>query len=192
MNTIHPNAIKLNLKFELWRYPQRHEDYTKAAPVYREDGKTMSLPLDRHPENNTQEIRFGYGENGENFIPKYDTDGYAYAYVTKEYFTNDDSRGYEQLFGAYNDQTGYYDDVFIKGDGTRVSTENKDGKRADVNNIYLYDGGTLYNRKIDTVTVPVSKTWEAAAFQENLQDVKVTFGLQSRIKEQKDLSLIHI
>lgn len=82
--------------------------------------------------------------------------------------------------GAYNDQTGYYDDVFIKGDGTRVSTENKDGKRADVNNIYLYDGGTLYNRKIDTVTVPVSKTWEAAAFQENLQDVKVTFGLQSQ------------
>lgn len=173
-------------EFELWRYPQRHEDYTKAAPVYGEDGKTMSLPLDRHPENNTQEIRFGYGENGEKTLPKYDTDGYAYAYVTKEYFTNDDSRGYEQLFGAYNDQTGYYDDVFIKGDGTRVSTENKDGKRADVNNIYLYDGGTLYNRKIDTVTVPVSKTWEAAAFQENLQDVKVTFGLQSRIKEQKD------
>ena len=68
------------------------------------------------------------GENGEKTLPKYDTDGYAYAYVTKEYFTNDDSRGYEQLFGAYNDQTGYYDDVFIKGDGTRVSTENKDGK----------------------------------------------------------------
>lgn len=35
------------------------------------------------------------------------------------------------------------------------------------------------------VTVPV-QTWEAAAFQENLQDVKITFGLQSRIKEQKD------
>ena len=30
------------------------------------------------------------------------------------------------------------------------------------------------------------KHGEAAAFQENLQDVKVTFGLQSRIKEQKD------
>lgn len=33
-------------EFELWRYPQRHEDYTKAAPVYEEDGKTMSLPLE--------------------------------------------------------------------------------------------------------------------------------------------------
>ena len=101
----------------------------------------------------------------------------------REEFDNGDSKGYEQLFGAYNEETKTYTDRVPSSEKEEPSesiTEN--GKRAERANTYLYNNGTLYNKKIDNINAVVTKKWDAVSFQEEFKNIEVTVELQRRRK----------
>ncbi len=60
--------------------------------------------------------------------------------------------------------------------------EDTEGKRP-AGNAYLYNGGTLSNCIDANITTRVTKTWDAASFQSELEDVRVELKLQSRPKD---------
>ena len=149
--------------FELWRY-RKGQSFTTAAPVRDDTGLILTAKLD--PSQNTQEISF-------TDLEKYDPDGYQYIYVIREYLEGEHAGHYDQVFGK------------VEADGSIIDTVAGDGTREE-RNTYVYDGGTLSNRRNDTVTVSVRKDWKAAAFQADFQDVAVTMQLQSRVKGTED------
>ena len=165
-------AMRPTGEFELWRY-REGSDYTTATAVrYTEDapdgsyhkGEIIAIPLDTAADGQELELLN---------LPKYDAEGYRYIYVLREYLSGETAQGdsansYEQVFGKVGE------------DGT-LSDTTEEGNR-DSGNTYLYYGGTLSNRITDTVTAEASKTWNAAAFQAEFEDVIVKLTLQSRPK----------
>ena len=108
---------------------------------------------------------------GEN-LPKYHADGYPYVYGVREQmeYENGDNR-YETVYGVVGK-----DDQVVEG-SDEVPYE---GKRASGDEL-IYNGGVVTNRLTDSVSVPVTKTWEAAAYQSEFNDVAVELTLQSRV-----------
>lgn len=166
-------------EFHLWRY-RKGEPYTTAAQLRNPDGTFVALELDtRHP---AQTITFGIDFNGDgqiedNKLPKYDSEGYEYIYVAREYL---DSSGYEQVFGEVNPDGTVTDTMDLNGQVIQV-----EGPRT-ASNTYVYNGGILSNRIYDTATTQVTKVWDASAFQAEFDDVSVQVKLQSRRKGTDD------
>lgn len=110
-------------------------------------------------------------------IAKYDPAGYPYVYFLRE----DAPAGYERLFGSGIDAedgtvTGdtapnYYNDSFSgKVDATQGFVRAEGDKS-------VYSGGTIINRRSETTTAELTKTWDAASFQDQIADISVTFKL---------------
>lgn len=112
-------------------------------------------------------------------LPKYDPEGYEYIYCVKEVTqSRADSNHYKQVFGEVQDDDTLLDRIEVNGS----IVEDTEGKRP-AGNAYLYNGGTLSNCIDANITTRVTKTWDAASFQSELEDVRVELKLQSRPKD---------
>ena len=76
-------------ELQLWRY-RAGQSYTTAAPVRDDGGSILTVPLNGQEK---QDIQFAE-------LPKYDSEGYEYIYVVREYLTGEHAGDYTQVFGA--------------------------------------------------------------------------------------------
>ena len=126
------------------------------------------------------EIDFnGDGQVDDCLLPKYDPEGYEYIYCVVEVpQALSTSNNYKQVFGVVQSDGTLLDTVDLRGE---VQSDSE-GKRP-AGNAYLYNGGTLSNCIDANITTRVTKTWDAASFQSELEDVRVELKLQSRPKD---------
>lgn len=162
-------------EFQLWRY-RRGESYVTASPVWGTDGKIVTVPLDT--QHNSQTISFAD-------LEKYDREGFEYFYVLREYLetttqTGESAEQYEQVFGRVSED-GVVTDR-IDQNGELVDTTDARPAR----DTHLYNGGVLSNRIEANVSVPVQKTWNAAAFQSAFDGVRIELTLQRRVAGSND------
>ena len=191
-------------EFQLWRY-RDGDDYAQAAPVRDKNGSILTLKLETDPsKGSTQKIQFGTESDPFDPLDKYDPEGYLYRYVVREYLESVTESGqaanqYEQVFGQISKKEGSkireeitdrIEGVNYKRDypekrGTGTIADGSLAADRDVNqeaNDWLYDGGTLTNRLSSTVTVQGVKNWNAAAYQDDRNDVTLTMTLYSQKK----------
>lgn len=169
--TIRPTA-----EMHLWRYRQG-ESYTTASVVRDENNDFVTLTLGEDTQttpgnDDTHTIAF---DN----LSKYDPEGYPYVYVVREYLNGINSGAYEKVFGRVTEGTGTVTDV-VEGQTDTTGALRDDG------NTWLYNGGTLSNRKIGTLPVSVTKIWKASSFQSEFENVTVVLALQCRHKGSND------
>src|SRR5699024_9809103 len=107
-----------------------------------------------------------------------DADGYPYVYGVREQmvYGNGDNH-YETVYGVVGD-----DDQVVDGSD---EVPYDDGVR-DSGDELIYNGGVVTNRLTDSVSVPVTKTWEAAAYQSEFTDVAVELTLQSKLVDEDE------
>lgn len=174
--------------FQLWRY-RKGQDFGTASPLRDADGYLVEVAVEKNPQPDEtgvarQHISFtvdfnGDGRADDSLLPKYDPEGYEYIYcvveVTQVLST---SNNYKQVFGAVQSDGTLLDTVDLGGE---VQSDSE-GKRP-AGNAYLYNGGTLSNCIDANITTRVTKTWDAASFQSELEDVRVELKLQSRPKD---------
>lgn len=198
------NAKHPETTFTLWRYTptrDKNEDgYLNASQVQLAALKDATNPnpgssqinatsyvsitvpsSDKDTVNLGKLLRDKYGDTALNELPKYDPDGYPYVYCLRE---EGAPSGYEIVFGDY--ANGTFTDTgpsYQNPDGSW----NKDvtGRVRPANNPFVYNNGTISNRRTGTVPTQVTKTWEIAAFQDQLQQVQVTLQAQSRRRYQE-------
>ncbi len=174
--------------FQLWRY-RKEQDFDTASPLRNADGTLVEVKVDTDPQPDEtgvarQHISFtvdfdGDGKADGSLLPKYDPEGYEYIYCVMEVTqTLSTSNNYKQVFGAVQSDGTLLDTVDLGGE---VQSDSE-GKRP-AGNAYLYNGGTLSNCIDANITTRVTKTWDAASFQSELEDVRVELKLQSRSKD---------
>lgn len=174
--------------FQLWRY-RKGADFGAAAPIRNADGTFVEVEVNTNPQPDQdgiarQHISFtvdfdGDGKADGSLLPKYDPEGYEYIYCVKEVTqSRADSNHYKQVFGEVQDDDTLLDRIEVNGS----IVEDTEGKRP-AGNAYLYNGGTLSNCIDANITTRVTKTWDAASFQSELEDVRVELKLQSRPKD---------
>lgn len=146
--------------YELWRY-REGQGYDTAAPVRNSDGDIIEL-------TEGEDGALSYGTTGS-MLDKYDAEGYRYIYVVREYMTGGTVQ-YEQVFDEVDEDGAVSGDV----------VEGVPGGERPNGNTYLYDGGTLSNRRTGSVQTSATKDWDASAFQAEFEDVEVELTLQSR------------
>lgn len=173
--------------FQLWRY-REGQPYTSAAPVRDKNGKILEMAVST--DEDQMDIDFSQLSNNDGGesdpLPKYDSEGYRYIYVVREYLEGENAGNYEQVFGDVkkDDATGtvtYTDQVPPTETELPEETIRTTASRGN-DNTFVYDGGTLSNRRKGTTNATAVKSWEAAAFQAQLNDVRVEFTLQVRPK----------
>lgn len=174
--------------FQLWRY-RKGADFGAAAPIRNADGTFVEVEVNTNPQPDQdgiarQHIIFWVDFDGDDhaddcLLPKYDPEGYEYIYCVKEVTqSRADSNHYKQVFGEVQDDDTLLDRIEVNGS----IVEDTEGKRP-AGNVYLYNGGTLSNCIDANITTRVTKTWDAASFQSELEDVRVELKLQSRPKD---------
>ena len=174
--------------FQLWRY-RKEQDFGTASPLRNALGTLVEVEVDTNPQPDEtgvarQHISFtvdfdGDGKADGSLLPKYDPEGYEYIYCVKEVTqSRADSNHYKQVFGEVQDDDTLLDRIEVNGS----IVEDTEGKRP-AGNAYLYNGGTLSNCIDANITTRVTKTWDAASFQSELEDVRVELKLQSRPKD---------
>lgn len=174
--------------FQLWRY-RKGADFGAAAPIRNADGTLVEVDVETNPQPDEtgvarQHISFtvdfdGDGRADGSLLPKYDPEGYEYIYCVKEVtLSKAGSNHYRQVFGEVQDDDTLLDRIEVNGS----IVEDTEGKRP-AGNAYLYNGGTLSNCIDANITTRVTKTWDAASFQSELEDVRVELKLQSRPKD---------
>ncbi len=135
---------------QLYRYANNSsDDYTKGSPVFR-----MTMPLDNTvgPETSTP-IDFSalYASvNPGKKLDRFDEDGVEYVYFVKEMLS--DSSRYTKYFVDNGAWAG--------------------------NDRYLFNGGTLQNRRTGTASFTATKIWQDMAHQ--TLDKSVTLALQKK------------
>ncbi len=149
-----------DVTYELWRY-REGQGYDTAAPVRNSAGNIIELTEGAGGA-------LSYGTAGS-MLDKYDAEGYRYIYVVREYMTGGTVQ-YEQVFDEVDEDGAVSGDV----------VEGVEGAERPNGNTYLYDGGTLSNRRTGSVQTSATKDWDASAFQAEFEDVKVVLTLQSR------------
>ncbi|HIU95378.1 MAG TPA: Cna B-type domain-containing protein [Candidatus Copromorpha excrementipullorum] len=172
-------------EFQLWRY-REGSSYTTAAPVRDGTGDIMSIELDSSGLKDPVEGEDGFDSQKLQFedLPKYDTEGYSYYYVLREYLDttdidNEAAQNYIQVFGGVN---GYHDTV----EGVEITGEDPDNEpRRQEGNTFLYNGGIILNRIDESTSVSVSKIWNAAAFQAAFDGVKIEMTLYSKSEDDE-------
>ena len=174
--------------FQLWRY-RKGQDFDTASPLRNALGTLVEVKVDTDPQPDEtgvarQHISFtvdfnGDGRADDSLLPKYDPEGYEYIYCVKEVtLSKAGSNHYKQVFGELQDDDTLLDRIEVNGS----IVEDTEGKRP-AGNAYLYNGGTLSNCIDANITTRVTKTWDAASFQSELEDVRVELKLQSRPKD---------
>ena len=174
--------------FQLWRY-RKGQDFGTASPLRDADGYLVEVAVEKNPQPDEtgvarQHISFtvdfnGDGRADDSLLPKYDPEGYEYIYCVKEVtLSKAGSNHYKQVFGELQDDDTLLDRIEVNGS----IVEDTEGKRP-AGNAYLYNGGTLSNCIDANITTRVTKTWDAASFQSELEDVRVELKLQSRPKD---------
>ena len=174
--------------FQLWRY-RKGQDFDTASPLRNALGTLVEVKVDTDPQPDEtgvarQHISFtvdfdGDGKADGSLLPKYDPEGYEYIYCVKEVTqSRAGSNHYKQVFGEVQDDDTLLDRIEVNGS----IVEDTEGKRP-AGNAYLYNGGTLSNCIDANITTRVTKTWDAASFQSELEDVRVELKLQSRPKD---------
>lgn len=177
--------------FQLWRY-RKGQDFGTASPLRNALGTLVEVEVDTDPQPDEtgvarQHISFtvdfdGDGKADGSLLPKYDPEGYEYIYCVKEVTqTLAVTNSYKQVFGKVQDDDTVIDMIDIGGE----IQEDTEGKRP-AGNAYLYNGGTLSNCIDANITTRVTKTWDAASFQSELEDVRVELKLQSRPKDSDE------
>lgn len=196
--------------FTLWRYtPTRDADgYLNASQVQLTALKDATNPNPGSsqinatsyvsitvPSSNEDTVNLGellrdkYGVTALNELPKYDPDGYPYVYCLRE---EGAPAGYEIVFGDYANGTftdtepSYQGTVDKDNDGELDWNYDVTGRDRPATNPFVYNDGTISNRRTGTVPTQVTKTWEVAAFQDQLQNVQVTLQAQSRRRYQEE------
>ena len=172
-------------EFQLWRY-REGSSYATAAPVRDGTGDIMSIELDSSGLKDPVEGEDGFDSQKLQFedLPKYDTEGYSYYYVLREYLDttdidNEAAQNYIQVFGGVN---GYHDTV----EGVEITGEDPDNEpRRQEGNTFLYNGGIILNRIDESTSVSVSKIWNAAAFQAAFDGVKIEMTLYSKSEDDE-------
>lgn len=172
-------------EFQLWRY-REGSSYATAAPVRDGTGDIMSIELDSSGSKDPVEGEDGFDSQKLQFedLPKYDTEGYRYYYVLREYLDttdkdNEAAQNYIQVFGGVN---GYHDTV----EGVEITGEDPDNEpRRQEGNTFLYNGGIILNRIDESTSVSVSKIWNAAAFQAAFDGVKIEMTLYSKTEDDE-------
>lgn len=162
-----------DVSFSLLRYVEG-EDITTAAPVPKTDGGYgfVTIELDEKGKNAEPQTQV---ELVLDDLEKYDPEGRRYVYLLREEMTaTDSSVNYEKVFGEVEREPEAATETVTD---TLPENYGNDGKRRSGDN-NLYNGGTISNRIHDNETATLEKVWNAAAYQGQLQDVKVTFELQ--------------
>ncbi len=88
--------------------------------------------------------------------------------------SGENANKYRVEYGAYDSQTDTFVDTLLDG---YVAGNVSDRLSDDTS---IYNTGTVTNVLTDTTNVQVRKTWIADAFQSELDDVSVSFRLESR------------
>ena len=179
------NTDRPEVDFYLWRVtdtvtgnPGDSTDvsllYQTAAAVKDKNGKTAVFTIPAKSEGQSHTIDFSgifeEQEGKDGYLPKYDSHGYPYRYLTREYMEGASAQRYRVVYGKLDMSTGEFHDVLPAWE-VRDKNDNS-----------IYDGGTVSNLLTGTTFVSVEKTWNAMAFQSELYDVKVEFSLQKRLK----------
>lgn len=182
------NAQRPGATFTLWRYSINGGSAATASQVSLSSLQTDANAASGYatvtiPAGGSSTVDLGqllkdtYGDIMTQ-LPKYDPDGYPYVYALRE----DAIAGYEQVFGSVvangtvTDTVPRYENE--AGNGW-IELENATRSETDR---FIYNGGTISNRLTGTTTTEMTKTWEIAAFQDDLIDVVCTFTAQSRVK----------
>lgn len=152
--------------FELWRYTQKGEDssFQQASTVAGQ----ADTPLKTNED--TQQVEY-------NNLPKYDPDGNRYVYGVKEIITEEESEtigNYEQVFGRVDGEDQVTD--------TAPPTQDPDTWVRDSQDLMVYNGGTITNRREGGRWLSVTKEWDASSFQAGLENVSVELSLYVREK----------
>lgn len=168
------DSVRPTATFTLWRY-REGAGFGTAAQVRDSSGRLLTFSISPDSDENRENTyTITFTENGDSVeLPKYDQDGYAYVYVVREELTYGASGGdrYEQVFGKVTEDE----------DGTvTVADTLPEGETRTAGNTFLYNDGTLSNRLTGTVSVSATKTWKAAAYQADFEDVAVELMLQQK------------
>ena len=184
------NSDRPEVDFYLWRVtdtvtgnPSDSTDvsllYQTAAAVKDKNGKTAVFTIPAKSEGQSHTIDFSgifeEQEGKDGYLSKYDSHGYPYRYLTREYMEGASAQRYRVVYGKLDMSTGEFYDVLPAWE-VRDKNDNS-----------IYDGGTVSNLLTGTTFVSVEKTWNAMAFQSELYDVKVEFSLQKRLKGTGEL-----
>lgn len=176
-------------RFTLWRYANNGTaGATTASQVQltnKESGtlEYASISLDAKSETTVDLgdlLASTYQDVGS--LPKYDPDGYPYIYALRE---ESAPAGYEIVYGSV-DGSGNVTDTAPNYQDPNGDPVTLTGKARPSTDPLIYNGGTVTNRLTGTVEVTSAKTWEIAAFQDDLTDVVVTFTAQSRVEGSDD------
>lgn len=176
-------------RFTLWRYANNGTaGATTASQVQltnKESGtlEYASISLDAKSETTVDLgdlLASTYQDVGS--LPKYDPDGYPYIYALRE---ESAPAGYEIVYGSV-DGSGNVTDTAPNYQDPNGDPVTLTGKARPSTDPLIYNGGTVTNRLTGTVEVTSTKTWEIAAFQDDLTDVAVTFTAQSRVEGSDD------
>lgn len=173
------NSGRPTATFTLYRY-RKGEDPNTAAPV-----KNYTVKLTKNTDEGGSYAIQVMTESGTDAeladLPKYDSlDGAEFMYVVRETLSGTNAGQYEQVFGTVS----VADDGTIKKkiEALPEGALAGDSTERPAGNTYLYNSGTLTNYQKDTIPVTATKTWKAAAYQSQFNDVAVELTLQYREK----------
>lgn len=150
-----------NATYTLWRYAVGN--YETAAQVEVNNKYTFDLDT---LNDNEYEVPIEHSH-----LNRYDSDGYEYHYLIREKQT---SSSYEKVFGVVNKETQAVTDT-LPADYGKTTREASDTS--------VYHGGTISNRRVGTEKYQVTKSWEAAYYQDQLQNLEVELTIDQRHKD---------
>lgn len=179
------DVVRPAATLELWRY-RNGEDFESATPVRNSQDKIVKLQLPPRSQERVVPIEFKADDRLLlESLPKYDSEGYRYVYVIKEYLSGENADKYRQVFGTIR-ETAPGSGKYVIEDTLPTwlpIIEGTTRQRAD-NNHYVYDGGTLSNCLSVNTQTSGSKVWKAASFQADFENVIVELTLQYRPKTE--------
>lgn len=191
------------VSFELWRYTLKSgtavsSAFKTASPVKAtkdaEAGTLSSLQtatfvISEGSKEPSQEISFASqfekvnGFDDDQYLPKYDPEGFTYVYFTREEMSGDGAAYYRTEFGNYDPVSdSFVKDVLPAGYGKPRTAEDNS----------LYNDGVISNVLTDTTAISVEKNWIADAFQSELADVTVVFQLQKKYADEEDAEWMNV
>ena len=166
--------------FMLYRYPRKGSgDYTTAAmvemPILDENGEITgyrrSAAIPKTADENTGIIDISVG-----LLEKYDPDGFPYVYFVRE---NQAASGYQQIMGRVTGSNADGTPIVVYNTeipGYPIAVQQPDDRG-------IYQDGYISNRKSDTLTLSVTKNWNAAYYQDRLSSIAVTMTLYARFAD---------
>lgn len=150
-------------KYTLWRYTTGN--FANASQV-SVNGR-YEFPLDKNGTAGDNGYEVPISQLG---LPRYDADGYEYTYLIREIQADS---SYERVLGKVDKVTQEVTDTlpenYQKENGGRISGDSS-----------VYNNGAISNRRVDNVPHTITKTWKAAYYQDQLQNVMVELTVSKR------------